>query len=165
MKKITFAFLFASILFGCSMNNDNSEKNIALIEKYIQSVEDLNYTAMDLVLDDNYIGLGPSHNDKIDKIQTIKNWKYNVENLYESIDYSKSRNIATHIDSGENQGDWIANWSEMNIVYKKDKAAVTIWASTSYLIKNNKIIKSYTIYNEADVLEQLGYVFINPNDL
>jgi hypothetical protein len=38
-------------------------------------------------------------------------------------------------------------------------------ANTIYQIKDNKIVKSYTFYNEADVLEQLGYVFINPNDL
>ena len=31
--------------------------------------------------------------------------------------------------------------------------------------KNGKIIKSLTFYNEADALEQLGYVFINPEDL
>ena len=31
--------------------------------------------------------------------------------------------------------------------------------------KNDKIIKSFTFYNEADVLEQMGYLFINPNDL
>jgi hypothetical protein len=50
-------------------------------------------------------------------------------------------------------------------VYKKDQKEVTVWTNTVYKIENNKITKSFTFYNEADVLEQLGYVFINPDNL
>jgi predicted ester cyclase len=39
--------------------------------------------------------------------------------------------------------------------------SVTIWANTIYQIKNNKIIKSYSFYNEADVYEQLGLGVLN----
>lgn len=165
MKKLAFALLFGCTLLSCVTDNNHSEKNITLIENYVRSVEDLDYTAMDSILDDDYIGLGPSHNDSIGKMQSIENWKNNVENLYESIQYLRSRNIAVRIEDGDHQGDWVSNWAELKIVYKKDKASVTIWANSLYQIKNNKIIRSYTIYNEADALEQLGYVFINPNDL
>ena len=35
--------------------------------------------------------------------------------------------------------------------------------NTDYgFVANGKIVKSYTFYNEADALEQLGYIFINP---
>lgn len=165
MRKYFILFLSITLLVSCSPNNHNSVKNIALIEKYVQSVENLEYDIMDAMLANDYIGLGPSHNDSIGKSQTIENWKNNVENLYESIDYNKSRNIATSIEEGINEGEWVSNWAELTIVYKKDKASVTIWANTLYQIKNDKIHKSYTIYNEADAMEQLGYVFINPNDL
>ncbi len=120
---------------------------------------------MESLLAENYEGFGPSVNDNIDKKGAIKNWKENVENLYESIHYSKSRVIAVNVPDGENKGEWVSNWAELKIVYKKDKKEVTIWANTVYQVENNKIIKSYTFYNEADVLEQLGYVFINPNNL
>ena len=53
----------------------------------------------------------------------------------------------------------------IKITYKDDRGAVTIWANTIYQIENEKIVKSFTFYNEADALRQLGYVFINPNDL
>lgn len=165
MKNIILALLVMTIMVGCSNSNENAENNIALIEKYIQAVEDLDFTAMETVLSDDYVGLGPSINDSIGKRDAVDNWKQNVENLYESISYNRSRVLAITITSGDNQGDWISNWAELNIVYKADKKSVTIWANTVYQIENNKIVKSYTFYNEADVLEQLGYVFINPNDL
>ena len=81
------------------------------------------------------------------------------------IKYNSSRNTSETIPDGHNKGEWVSNWSELHIVYKNDKGAVTIWANTIYEIENNKIVKSYTFYNEADVLRQLGYVFINPNNL
>jgi len=165
MKNIILALLVMTIMVGCSNSNENAENNIALIEKYIQAVEDLDFTAMETVLSDDYVGLGPSINDSIGKRDAVDNWKQNVENLYESISYNRSRVLAITITSGDNQDDWISNWAELNIVYKADKKSVTIWANTVYQIENNKIVKSYTFYNEADALEQLGYVFINPNDL
>lgn len=165
MKNIILALLVMTIMVGCSNSNENAENNIALIEKYIQAVENLDFTTMETILSDDYVGLGPSINDSIGKRDAVDNWKQNVENLYESISYNRSRVLAITITSGDNQGDWISNWAELIIVYKADKKSVTIWANTVYQIENNKIVKSFTFYNEADVLEQLGYVFINPNDL
>lgn len=165
MKQFIFAMALVPILFSCTSNNDAAEKNEALIEQYVQAVESLDYNAMGMMLAENYIGLGPSFNDSIGKSQAVENWKYNVENLYHSIDYNKSRNAALEISSGNNQGNWVSNWAELSIVYKSGKGPVTIWANTIYQIENDKIVRSYTFYNEADVLEQLGYVFVNPNEL
>ncbi len=152
-------------MISCSTNNNNAQENTILIEKYIKSVENLDYKTMESMLDENYIGHGPSVGNSIGKAQTLKNWKNNIETLYESIHYSKSRNIAVAVDSGKNKGEWVSNWAELKNVYKKDKKEVVIWANTMYKIDHGKIIKSFTFYNEADVLEQLGYIFINPNNL
>ena len=165
MRKLVYLLLVLPFFVGCSSKSHNSEKNVALIETYVQSVEDMDYEVMESLLAENYIGLGPSYNDSIGKTQAIENWRSNVENLYDKIKYKRSRNVAVSIPSGDNRGEWVSNWAELNIVYKDDKGAVTIWANTIYLIEDNKIVKSYTFYNEADALEQLGYVFINPNDL
>ena len=164
MKKLFAIFAFVPMLFGCSLQNDNSEKNIALVEKYIQSVENLDYQTMESLLDDSYYGYGPSYGDSIGKAQAIVNWKHNVETLYKSIKYTKSRNAAVTIKTGENRGEWVSNWGELHIVYKNGKH-VTLWANTTYKLKNGKIIKSYTFYNEADALKQMGYVLYNTNDL
>jgi len=162
MKKIlTIIIAIPVFLLGCTNNPKNSRQNIELIKKYVQSVENLNYEAMEEILDDDYIGYGPSINDSISKSLAVENWKRNVEYLYKSIKYDKSRNAVVIVDSGENQGEWVSNWAEVKIVYKENEKSVTIWANTIYQIKNNKIVKSYSFYNEADVYEQLGFDYSN----
>ncbi|MCO4822137.1 MAG: nuclear transport factor 2 family protein [Flavobacteriaceae bacterium] len=165
MKKIFLILLLLPLLISCDANDKKSEQNIALIESYVSAVENMEYDAMASFLADDYLGLGPSIGDSISKDEAIKNWKFNVENLYKKIEYNRSRNMPIIIDSGDNQGQWVSNWAELKITYKDNDIDVTIWANTIYQIDNDKIIKSFTFYNEADVLEQMGYIFINPNDL
>lgn len=160
MKTIFLLALMVSLNWSCA-TNDSSKENIELIQNYIKAVENLDYDAMDNILDDSYLGVGPSRSDSINKEQAISNWKINVENLYEKISYTKSQNITLKTD----QGEWVSSWADLNIVYKDDKKEISILANTLYLIKDGKILKSLTFYNEADALEQLGYVFINPEDL
>lgn len=165
MKKTVAILLFLTVTFGCSTTDTKLENNKKIIERYVKAVQEYDTKTMESLLADDYEGFGPSVNDRIDKKGAIESWKESVENLYESIHYSKSRIIAVNVPDGENKGEWVSNWAELKIVYKKDKKSVTIWTNTIYKIENNKISRTYTFYNEADVLEQLGYVFINPNDL
>jgi len=165
MKSLIIVLLSSIFLIGCNISQKNTKKNSLLVEKYVKAVETENYSLMSSLLDDNYIGLGPSINDSIGKVEALANWKANMEELYDKIEYQKSRNVAITITSGDNQGEWVSTWAQLEITYKGDVGSVTIWANTIYQIKNNKIVKSSTFYNEADVLKQLGYVFINPNDL
>jgi hypothetical protein len=165
MKKLLYLTLLLPLTMGCSSIGDNSEKNLALVEKYIAGVENMDYDVMESILADDYLGLGPSIGDSIGKAQAIENWKLNVETLYEKIEYQRSRNTAVTVTTGDNQGEWVSNWAELYIEYKDDRGAVTIWANSIYEIENMQIVKSYTFYNEADALRQLGYVFYNPNDL
>ena len=164
IKKLFFALLLLPFLMSCTSESNKSEKNIALVERYVEAVENLDYNTMASLLDDQYIGLGPSFTDSIGKEQAVESWKYNVENLYEKIKYERSQNAAVTIKEGYNKGEWVSSWSELFITYKTGET-VYIWANTVYKIENNKIVKSFTFYNEADVLKQLGYVFINPSKL
>lgn len=160
MKNIFLMALLIGLTCSCA-TDDPSTENVALIQDYIEAVENLDYDAMDNILDDAYLGIGPSRTDSIDKVNAINNWKNNVENLYEKISYSKSKNLAVKTDEGE----WVSNWADLTITYKSNQKQISILANTIYQIKDGKIIKSITFYNEADALEQLGYVFINPEDL
>lgn len=163
MKNLITLILITTVLMSCTSSVDNSKKNIALVENYITAVENLDSEGMDNFLSDDYIGYGPNYGASINKEEVLKNWKDYSNTLYKSIDYKKSKNIAVSITEGDNIGDWVANWAELTIVYLRDDAEVTIYANTTYQIKDGKIIKSYTIYNEADVLNQLGYLFIKNN--
>lgn len=164
MKQFIFLLIGAATLFSCGQQ-DNSKANVALIEKYVQAVEELDYESIQNVLDENYLGLGPSVGDSIRKPEVIETLKINFEHLYESIDYDRSNSISVTIADGPEKGDWVSTWAELTLTYKEDQNRVRLWTNSIYQIKNGKIVKSYTFYNEADALEQLGYVFINPNDL
>jgi hypothetical protein len=164
MKNIALLISLTILIVSCT-TQPSTQKNVELIDRYVQAVEDLDFETMDDLLADEYYGLGPSYGDSIKKPEAIANLKNSFENLYQSIDYDRSRNLAVTVPDGPDRGEWVSNWAELTIVYKDDQKKVRIWANTVYQIKEGKIVKSMTFYNEADVLEQLGYVFINPNDL
>ena len=161
--KNAFIILFVIIVFACG--SKNHEANISVVKQYVNAVEKLDYTVMESLLAENYQGYGPSVGDAIGKIAAVESWKKNVDDLYKKIEYQRMQVAGVTIVEGPNQGDWVAHWAELKIDYKDDKGSVTIWANTNYKVENGKIVKSFTFYNEADVLEQLGYVFINPSNL
>lgn len=161
--KNAILILLAFVAFACE--SKNHDVNIAVVKQYVKAVENLDYSAMETLLADNYQGYGPSVGDTIGKIAAVESWKKNVDNLYQKIEYQRSQYAGVTIQEGLNTGDWVATWAELKIEYKDGSGPVTIWANSNYLVENGKIVKSFTFYNEADVLRQLGYVFINPDDL
>jgi hypothetical protein len=163
MKNLILILTLSIGLAAChsSMEKQKNE-NIDLVKSYIQAVENLDFQAMGTYLADSYIGLGPSYGDSIGKEDAIVNWNSSVENLYESIHYNRSKFASVTITDGPNKGEWVANWAELTIVYKNNRGSVTIWANTDYLIENGKIVRSLTLYNEADALRQLGYTIVPP---
>jgi hypothetical protein len=165
MKFPLLIFSVFAMCIGCNEMSTNREVNVAIVKKYIDAVESKNYEVMAELLDESYLGLGPSIYDSIGREAALSSWQDNIENLYESIEYQRSQTAPIHIAEGENQGDWIANFAQLKITYQGDRNSIVIWANTNYKIEHGKIVKSYTIYNEADALRQLGYVFINPNEL
>lgn len=141
------------------------QENIQLVKNYIKAVEHLDFEAMAAYLDDDYLGMGPSYGDSINKTDAVANWSWSVEYLYEKIKYDRSRFAAVTIPDGDNAGHWVANWAELTITYKDGIGEATIWANTNYLVKNGKIVRSLTFYNEADVLRQIGYKIVPGEDI
>lgn len=157
MKKYIILTALVVGLFACTSNNTKMQAdNVALVKNYIAAVEQMDFEAMNNYLADTYMGLGPSYGDTIYKAQAVENWKSNVENLYEKIQYTRTQFAPVTITEGDAKGEWVANWSELNIEYKNGDT-VTIWANTNYLIENGKIVRTLTLYNEADALRQLGH--------
>lgn len=165
MKNFLISVIIMSIVSGCTSSKPDAEENIAVVAKYVQAVQNEDYETMESLLGEDYYGYGPSYNDSISRSDALSAWKENISNLYESIEYEKSRNLAEVITDGPNKGNWVSNYAQLSIKYKDGRGPVKIWANTVYKLEDGKIVKSYTFYNEADALRQLGYVFINPNDL
>jgi hypothetical protein len=165
MKKYIIIATLTVGLFACTSTVEKKHTgNIELVKSYVSAVENLDFESMGNYLDVNYLGMGPSYGDSIGKIEAVENWQWCVTNLYEKIHYNHSRFAAVTIPDGDNKGEWVANWAELNIVFKDSIGSVTILANTDYLIENGKIIRSITFYNEADVLRQLGYKIVPRED-
>lgn len=163
MKKMGLLLFALTLVISCAQQNNSSAKNEELIKKYVTAVEMNDGATMESLLAENYMGFGPSAKDSINKVDAISNWQYNMENLYESIKYDRSRVLSVKVPDGENKGEWVSNWAELTITYQSGEKA-TILVNTVYEIENGQIVKSYTFYNEADVYKQLGFVFIQPDN-
>jgi hypothetical protein len=159
MKQLILITAAGFLLFSCSGSGKTETENLAIAKKYMEAVESNNIAVMDSLLADNYIGYGPSVADSTNKADALANWKYNAENLYESIKYTRHQNIAVTVKEGEqaDPGDWVSNWAYLTIKYKGRENPVHVWVNAAYKIENGKIARSRTFYNEADVLRQLGY--------
>ena len=158
--------LFAAItvcIFSCNPSAENlSVENLALVKKYLVAVESNDTATMDSLMADNYIGYGPSVSDSANKAEALGNWKYNMNNLYESIKYTRYQNISVTVKEGAEAepGEWVSDWAYCTIKYKDGRGPVYVWVNAVYKIENGKIVKIRTFYNEADVLRQLGYDFV-----
>jgi predicted ester cyclase len=161
MKYSILLVAFSISMMACQSTKEKLQaENVKLVANYIKAVEQLDFESMSNYLADNYMGNGPSYGDTIYKAAAVANWKDNVEYLYESIHYNRSKLAPVTITEGDNQGEWVINWAELEIKYKNNGGKVVIWAVTSYHIENGKIVKSITVYNEADALRQLGYQIV-----
>jgi ketosteroid isomerase-like protein len=158
MKQLVTLIAISVGLFSCASDESKKEaENLAIAEKYIEAVEIKDVAAMDALLAENYVGYGPSVGDSINKKEALKSWKYNAENLYESIEYTRHKQLAVTVKEGEAVGDWVLNWAYLTIKYKDGRGPVNVWVNVVYRIEDGKIIHSRTFYNEADVFRQLGY--------
>ena len=161
MKNI-FCLLILLITACSRSGNDPSQANAALVQQYLDAVANKDYGAMESLLADNYIGMGPSVGDTINKQQAIENWKLTSENIYESVVYELSEILPASIAEGPGAGDWVSNWAYLTINYKDGRGPVNLWLNAVYKIENGKIARSRTFYNEADVMAQLGYRVFPP---
>ena len=162
MKKITAICAPILLLIACTNNTGINTDNIAIVEKYIQAVQSKDINAMTALLADDYVGYGPSYSDSINKKDAIANWKNVSENLYESIEYTRSFHFAAKLTEGARPGDYVADWSSLKIKYKDGRGPVYLNVNAVYRIENGKITNSRTFYDEADVYRQLGYSFVPP---
>ena len=165
MKQLGIIIVVSIILASCNSNGGRSNKeraNLAVATKFMEAVESKNAAAMDSLLAENYMGYGPSVGDSVNKQDAIETFKYNAENLYESFQYTRHKEIAMTVDTGEVKGDWVLNWAYLTVKFKDGRGPINLWVNVVYRIENGKIVHSRTFYNEADALRQLNYSIIPP---
>ena len=162
MKNILLVLMLLLIAACSNPSEKNAEANQALVKNYLEAAESKDYDAMASMLSEDYMGLGPSVGDTTNKANALASFKYNNENLYESIKYDFSQMIPATIEEGMATGEWVANWTYVTINYKDGRGPINLWVNAVYKIENGVIARSRTFYNEADALAQLGYRVFPP---
>jgi len=158
MKHLIIFAIIGIFLAACTSSAEKKEKeNLAIARKYMKAVESKNISVIDSLLADNYMGYGPSIGDSINKEGAVLNTKFLMDNLYETFEYTRHKEVAVTVKEGEATGDWVLNWAYLTIKYKDGRGPVYAWVNIVYRIENGKIVHSRTFYNEADVMRQLGY--------
>lgn len=170
-KKIStlFILVFAIVLTSCvgSTPSSNEVENLAIVEKYQEALKNFDYETMVSLLADDYVSYGPSLADSMGRDDLMINWKYNMEHLYDKLEYKGVQNVAiTNLKDGEPL-EWVSSWGKLLIKYKESGNEAVIWSNTTYNIVDGKIKKSIIFFNEADALRQLGYkyTYTNPNPI
>ena len=161
MKQLIILVIAGICFTACTSPAEKKERdNLAVARKYMEAVETKNLAVIDSLLADNYMGYGPSIGDSINKEGAVLNTKYLMENLYESFEYTRHKELAVTVTEGEAIGDWVLNWAYLTIRFKDGRGPVYVWVNIVYRIENGKIVHSRTFYNEADVMRQLGYTMV-----
>lgn len=137
---------------------------VNVVQRYVNAVEKKNVDSMNALLADNYVGYGPSFHDSITKEDAVTNWRNIAENLYDSIEFTRSVFLPAKLTDGPHAGDYVSNWSSIKLTYKygSHKGPVNLLMNVVYRVENGKITMSRTFYDEADAMRQLGYQFIAP---
>ena len=165
MKQVILFLSISFILYSCSSSDDSKKRDhLAIAANYVEAVETNTPAVMDSLRAASSVGYGPSVGDSINKADAIANWKFNAENLYESMKYTRHQSVAVSVTEGDPAalGDWVTHWAYLTIKYKDGRGQANVWVNAVYKIENGKIARSRTFYNEADVLRQLGYTMEPP---
>lgn len=171
MRLINYPIALILILFfGCLVSCDSAgdsalgEANVAFVNKYIDAVESADFAAMESMLSDDYLGMGPSLSDSIGKEAAVEGWKMLTDELYESIEHRFRKTAAFSVSNGPEDihGNWVTSWTVLRVKYKNGLGPVDLYVNAVYKIEDGKIARSRTFYNEADVMRQLGYTFVPP---
>jgi len=158
MKQLIVLAIIGIFLAACTSSAEKKEReNLAIAQKYMKAVETKNISVIDSLLADNYMGYGPSIGDSINKEGAVLNTKFLMDNLYESFEFTRHKEVAVTVKEGEAMGDWVLNWAYLTIKNKDGRGPVNLWVNIVYRIENGKIVHSRTFYNEADAMRQLGY--------
>jgi len=166
MKPLLFLFSFF-LFISCSSNftidGDDQEK-IELVHQYIDGIIKQDVEAMKNLLSDDFKSYGPALNTEVSKSQNISDWERGWEERIVSMKYKRMHSGLLNVDKGKSAGEWVADWGEVTTLYKDGKT-VKFWFNGLYKVADGMITEARVVYDNMDILTQLGYKFMPPSDI
>ena len=167
MKSLTPIFAILILLIDCNpkeiLTGDGQEK-IDVVHQYIDAVIKQDVEAMDNLLSEDYISTGPALKTEVSKAQSIEDWKRGWDERIVSMKYKRLHSGLINIEKGKSAGEWVTDWGEVTTLYKDGKT-VKFWFNGLYKVTEGKILEARVVYDNMDILTQLGYKFMPPSDI
>lgn len=166
MKNLSLVFLIF-IVFGCSSENDiptDAQEKLDVVDQYIRTIEKKDINRMKELLAEDFISYGPGFKTEVPKSQNITDWEKGWEERIVSMRYKRAYNGLINIEKGKLSGEWVTEWGQVTTLYKDGKTA-KFWFNGLYKVAEGKIIESRVVFDNMDILNQLGYKFMPPADI
>lgn len=179
MKKVTSAFLMATIMMGFCINsaksqstsqdmkytdmignNPNAESDIKTVRDYINTLVVAGEVdkAMSM-LSSNYVGFGPGPNDSANLQKTTEIWKQNITQTKNR----KADFVAEtfNVKSGDLSGHWVSTWGTYSFT-QNGKDIKFPFQYTAH-VSNGKIDQDRIYYDQLYIIQALGYTITPPS--
>lgn len=172
MKKSISPMMALSMVFWICACTQSPEKNMiqtfpeneAIVHQYMDALTKGDHDVVASLLADDFISYGPKLNDSLNRMQTLEKFKQDWETI-QSVSYDRYATFSTHVPEGRVAGDWVFDWGLVSFTYNNGMPSWTTWWHGVYMIKDGKIIAERGFFNEADIMQQLGFTFTPPKSL
>lgn len=167
MKSLASIIVTLTLVIACNPKESltgNAQEKIDVVHQYIDAVIKQDMEAMDNLLSADYISTGPALKTEVSKAQSIADWKRGWEERIVSMKYKRMYSGLINIEKGKSAGEWVTDWGEVTTLYKDGKT-VKFWFNGLYKVVEGKIIEARVVYDNMDILTQLGYKFLPPSDI
>ena len=166
MKPLLF-LLSSLLLISCSSNftsHDDPQVKIDLVHQYIDAITKKDVEVMNNLLSDDFKSYGPAMNTEVGKSQNISDWERGWEERIVSMKYKRMHSGLITIEKGKSAGEWVTEWGQVTTLYKDGKT-VKFWFNGLYKVADGLITEARVVYDNMDILTQLGYKFMPPSDI
>jgi len=166
MKNLILVFLIF-IVFGCSSENDistDAREKLDVVDQYIKTIEKKDIDRMKELLAEDFISYGPGFKTEVTKAHNITDWEKSWEERIVSMKYKRVYIGLISIEKGKLAGEWVTEWGEVTTLYKDGKT-VKFWFNGLYKVADGKIMEARVVFDNMDILNQLGYKFMPPTDI
>jgi ketosteroid isomerase-like protein len=155
------------LLISCSSNftsGGDPQQKIDLVHQYIDAITKQDVEVMKNLLSDDFKSYGPAMNTEVSKSQNISDWERGWEERIVSMKYKRMHSGLITIEKGKSAGDWVTEWGQVTTLYKDGKT-VKFWFNGLYKVADGMITEARVVYDNMDILTQLGYKFMPPSDI
>jgi ketosteroid isomerase-like protein len=166
MKYLAILLSFI-LLSGCNSNFgtfNNEEEKINIVHQYIDAIAKQDVKGMEKLLADDYMSHGPALKTSVSKAQNISDWEKGWEERIVSMKYKRIHSGLVNVEKGKMEGSWVSEWGEVTTLYKDGKT-VRFWFNGLYKVDDGLITESRVVYDNMDILTQLGYKFMPHSDM